>query len=337
MKKLIISALIFFAGSGVTLAQLGKLKIMEQRQLNVNAESNFLVGVVKDAVFAEKGLIVIDEADPKVLFIQDNISQKIGNEGRGPMEYLEPTSVSVSNSKMALLDKQLNRISHFKFSDKMKSWDFENTLKLNLDISDVCEFKNQTFIYGLNENGNIHKLTKNLSNIEYSVGKKNSEVLSKDLEKFNNGIIECDENKLIIGLKNDNKVSVYSNLESNVSNSEIVFNEIVPLVSVIEKVGDRQRIIKNYYSGEAYNENGKFHDLLTSVIGLSEKLFLIQYERSHKDAKDNEEFVMSFIVDIETEEYLVQKNLPIFKDVVDNKGIITKDNELYLVEFNINK
>ena len=96
------------------------------------------------------------------------------------------------------------------------------------------------------------------------MGKETNEVSPNERLKFSDGKLSCDRNYVYVAPRLDNEI-----LALDINNGKVNFNvkleEISPIVTVIERLGERSRLVNKYYTGESYNELGDYHDIVFNI------------------------------------------------------------------------
>lgn len=184
-------------------------------------------------------------------------------------------------------------------------------------MTDLCLSDGDVWVHSSTEEGIIHQIATDLETISESIS---GDIDSDDLvmqEISREGILACGDQFLYSGYNADNTIRIYDKSDGSL-HRQVKFDEITPLeISIIEREG-QQALSRSYYSGEAYDDRGDYHDILRNMVLIDDQL-LVQYERSFSDVESDEPHFISLSVDLEDGTYSSFEELPLIFDYSGSK------------------
>ena len=288
---------------------------------------DYIIGNIQGAKLNDGQIYIIDNIIPNLLVVNKDgtLINKIGRSGRGPGEYINPTSIEISKGELILLDQSIGRITRYVYNLTNEEYVMDISGTHNFRMSDLCMHESgDIWVYGLKDNNIIHRLSKDLQTVSYSMGMEfdNSDRIT--LESAQNGVIECSSEFIFTGFRTDNKVRVHRK-SNGLLYQEIKFDEIVPVEISIMTHNGQVGFARKYYQGQAYDERGNYHDSLSNIILIDDEL-LVQYQRYFFDADSDSQKIISFIVNLLDNSYEMIMTLPIIFDYEYKKTLLAGSN-----------
>lgn len=275
---------------------------------------DIIIGEVQQAKYHNDDIYLIDKSSNKMLSFtaEGEFTGYVGGQGRGPGEYLEPVSFTIFDNNMVLLDRRLNRLSHFIFDEAVGGFQLQKSAVHDLYMTDICEVNGRIWVYGYKEGHIIHELSSNLEYIERSGGDLSAYEAETIQDIARDGTIACTKNYIYSAFMHDNTVHLYSQSDLSLSD-QILFEGIAPIQYTTVEHEGRQAVALSYYQGTAYNEKGNYHDVIRNLI-VAETVILAQYNRHYQDYKPISPDLMSFIVEPRNHTYKLFDDYPYIKD-----------------------
>lgn len=292
-------------------------------------QQNNIIGDLKGGNLGGKYIYIVDNKGNRIFVFskKENFIQRIGREGRGPGEFINPISISSTENKLFILDQSLNRFNIFTVSNIKESFALHRTETFNLNMTDFCQSNNQFWIYALSENGILHKANDSLTTIENSIApiniQDNGIKKSVRLEKARNGLIACNNNYVISGYVANNKIRVYT-VQDGALYKEFDFENIKPITFDISSRNGQMVIQTNYYLANGFDKKGNYHDSLAG-INFWDNYLIVQYYRHFEESPSDKQFVISILVNIEKDTYSIFNNIPLILDTNKNE-LLTQTN-----------
>lgn len=288
---------------------------------------NYIIGSIDDVKYINGHIYLIDQSGTKVLLISENgdLIQQVSRLGRGPGEYVNPTSIDVFDKELILLDQRLRRITRYVSDDETVEFKPEHSGSHQFNMTDLCLSNGEVFVHSSSEDYTILKLNSTLDSVVQSFGDGYEPTDLIQREIFSYGKLACNDEFVYSSFVADNKLRIYRKENGSLLRN-IEFNEIKPVeISVINR-DDVQAISRQYYQGEAYDETGGYHDHLQNLVVIDNQL-LVQYERSFSDSDSESDlqYIVSLMLDPSSGVYSISKELPLIFDY-SNQLLITGGN-----------
>jgi len=283
-------------------------------------QPNYVVGNIVSATFANDRIVITDNDDTKILALdaKGNLIGNIGRQGRGPGEYINPTSIDFSNNRLTLLDSGLNKISSYLLDKKTGQFELTTSGTFNLNMTDFCISNDALWVYANNGEAIIHQITYDLQSKSSSISDGFDKKITGIMEIARKGSIACQDNLVFAGYAFDNILKVYDAHNNNLIR-EIEFDGISPVeISEVEFSPGRKGYSKKYYTGSAYNAKGNFHDTLRNLIILDDHL-LVQYMRTFEKSEEPE--IVSLFLNLNNWTYTETSNLSLIFSYRDGSAL----------------
>lgn len=313
MKRLLVISFIFFLFLDAKTQDI-RLSDSKKKVIFKGEQQNYIIGNLIHANFAENRIIIADDEDTKVLALDNNgnLVQKIGRLGRGPGEYINPVSTIFTGNSLLILDSGLNRITSYLLDEETDEFKLNKSGTFDLNMTDLCISEDKLWIYANNGEAIVHQITNDLQSISASISDGFDSQVSAIMEIARKGSIACSNNYIFGGYAYSNTLKIFDIKTQRLVKS-IEFDEISPVSITEVEMEGRKAYSRKYYTGDAYNSKGDFHDTLKNLFIINNYL-LIQYERLFSDESSNGPTIVSLVLNINNWTYSKTLNLPLIFD-----------------------
>ncbi len=276
-----------------------------------HTKSDKIIGRIQKIGYHGNNIYLIDSSANQVMaFTQEGyFKEYVGRTGRGPGEYLKPVSFDIYGDNMVLVDQNLFQVSHYKYNHNVEEFQFHKSANLDISMSDICEANGNIWVYGYKDGNIIHKLSSDLERIKLSAGELTK--YDQDVVRIivNEGFIACSDEYIYAGITLDNTLYIHDAKDGKLVD-KITFDNLVPVLISLVVLDGREAISHQSFTGNAYNENGNFHDILRNLIVVNDKI-IAQYNRSYQNSDSK---LISYIIDLNNLTYKSFYNYPFIHD-----------------------
>lgn len=300
------------------------MALFDEAKESLNIDLSHPIGSIKDAAYLEGDIFLIDGIGKLVHSIssKDGKMRNVGGTGRGPGEYLNPSSLEVHGDKGWILDQTLYRISQFQKTNE--GWLPEISASPALKMSDICfADQNGLWVFGGDGTHLLHRLSSDMASPELSIGSYNADD-PLERERVRKGLLACDDQYVVYGYEIDNKIRIYHSQSGDLYR-EAIFEEIIPLrLSMIDRGGQMATSFK-YYVGEAYDDRGNYHDTLVKMESVGNAL-VVQYQRFFSSVTEERDYYVTIWMNLADLSYNLTYDTPLIVDYLGGGRFLTAYN-----------